>query len=129
MIFSISQYIIELFSLSFIYWLIYKWEKQIQWKQSFRKHILWILLFSKYFERKVKWIWPCTMLLALLEKCPNTMFFLVRIFLYSDWIRRFNVNLSIQSEYRKILNRKNSVFGHFSRSVDIRWNMYYKCVK
>ena len=24
------------------------------------------------------------------EKCPNTEFFLVRIFLYSDWIRRFN---------------------------------------
>ena len=23
------------------------------------------------------------------EKCPNTEFFLVRIFLYLDWIRRF----------------------------------------
>ena len=33
-------------------------------------------------------------------KCPNTEFFLVRIFLYSDWIR----------------TRKNSVFGHFLRS-------------
>ena len=31
--------------------------------------------------------------------------FLVRIFLYSDWIRR----------YRKIRTRKNSVFGHISR--------------
>ena len=27
------------------------------------------------------------------------------------------VNLRIQSEYRKIQTRKNSVFGHFSRSV------------
>ena len=27
-------------------------------------------------------------LLSLLEKCPNTELFLVRIFLYSDWIRR-----------------------------------------
>ena len=26
------------------------------------------------------------------------------------------VNIRIQSEYRKILTRKNSVFGHFSRS-------------
>ena len=34
-------------------------------------------------------------------QCPNTEFFLVRIFLYSDLIR----------------TRKNSVFGHFSRSA------------
>ena len=34
------------------------------------------------------------------EKCPNAELFLVRIFLYSDWIR----------------TRNNSVFGHFSRS-------------
>ena len=37
---------------------------------------------------------------SLHEKCPNTEFFLVRIFPHSDWIR----------------TRKNSVFGHFSRS-------------
>ena len=36
---------------------------------------------------------------ALREKCPNTEFFLVRIFLYLDWIR----------------TRKNSVFALFSR--------------
>ena len=35
------------------------------------------------------------------EKCLNTELFLVRI----------------KSEYRKIQTRKNSVFGHFSRSV------------
>ena len=29
----------------------------------------------------------------------------------------YGVNLCIQSEYRKIRTRKNSVFGHFSRSV------------
>ena len=38
---------------------------------------------------------------TLCEVCPNTEFFLVRIFPHSDWIR----------------SRKNSVFGHFSRSV------------
>ena len=27
--------------------------------------------------------------ISLREKCPTTEFFLVRIFLYSDWIRRF----------------------------------------
>ena len=31
----------------------------------------------------------------------------------------YGVNLHIQSEYRKIRTRKNSVFGHFSRSVQI----------
>ena len=47
------------------------------------------------------------------EKCPNTELFLVRIFLHSDWIRRNTVSLRIQSEYRKIRTRNNSVFGHF----------------
>ena len=37
-------------------------------------------------------------------------FFLVPIFLQSDWIR-------IQSEYRKIPTRKNSVFRQFLRSI------------
>ena len=42
---------------------------------------------------------PAGHLIALHEKCPNTEFFLVCIFPYSDWIR----------------TRKNSVFGHISR--------------
>ena len=37
---------------------------------------------------------------SLRKMCPNTELFLVRIFLYSDWIR----------------TRNNSVFGHYSRS-------------
>ena len=49
--------------------------------------------------------------LTLREKCPNTELLLVGIFLYSD------VNLRIQSEYRKIRARNYSVFGHFLRSV------------
>ena len=39
--------------------------------------------------------------ISLREKCPNAELFVVRI----------------QSEYRKIRTRNNSVFGHFSRSV------------
>ena len=31
----------------------------------------------------------------------------------------YGVNLGAQSEYRKIRTRKNSLFGHFSRSVEI----------
>ena len=63
---------------------------------------------------------PSTKLyITLHEKCPNTEFFLVRIFLYSDWIRRFSPYLlCIYSEYRKIRTRKNWVFGHSSRSVN-----------
>ena len=43
----------------------------------------------------------CSRNLSQCEKCPNTEFFLVRI----------------QSEYRKIWTKKNSVFGHFLRRV------------
>ena len=32
----------------------------------------------------------------------------------------YSVNLHVQSEYRNIWTRKNSVFGHFSRSVTFR---------
>ena len=60
------------------------------------------------------WIW------SLRENCPNTELFLVRIFLYSDWITKiYSVNLLIQSEYRKIWIRNDSVFGHFSHSADV----------
>ena len=41
---------------------------------------------------------------ALRKQCPNTEIFPVGIFVY--W-----------TEYRKIRTRKNSIFGHFSRSV------------
>ena len=40
---------------------------------------------------------------TLRENCPNMEFFLVRIFLYSDWIQEIRI-------------RKNCVFGLFSRS-------------
>ena len=54
--------------------------------------------------------------LTLREKCPNTEFFLVRIFPHSQWIR--GDTLRIQSKCRKIRTRKRTVFGHFSRSVN-----------
>ena len=44
-------------------------------------------------------------------KCPNTEFFVVRIF-------------RIQSECRKIWTRKNSVFDHFSRSDSYSENSF-----
>ena len=54
---------------------------------------------------------------TLREKCRNTEFFLVRIFLYSDCIQtEYGLNLRIQSECREIRTRKNYVFGHFSHS-------------
>ena len=45
----------------------------------------------------------------LLENCPNTKFFLLRI----------------QHECEKIRTRKNSVFGHFSRSVCVFKSLLY----
>ena len=49
-------------------------------------------------------------IVALGEKRPNTEFFLVRIFPHLDWIR--------WDTEQKIRTRKNSAFGHFSRSAD-----------
>ena len=49
--------------------------------------------------------------MTLCETCPNTEFFLVRIFPHSD---RYFVSLRIQSKCGKIRTIKNSVFGHFS---------------
>ena len=46
-------------------------------------------------------------------KVSKCEIFLVRVFLLSDWIK---IITNIQFEYRKIRPRKNSVFGHFSRS-------------
>ena len=57
--------------------------------------------------------------IALREKCLNAKFFLVRIFvLFELNTDIYSVNLRIQSEYGKIRTRKDSVFGHFSHSVD-----------
>ena len=45
---------------------------------------------------------------TLRETCPNTELFLFRIFLYSDGIQEnTDVNLRIQSKYRKIRTRKS----------------------
>ena len=58
---------------------------------------------------------------TLREKKSKYGLFLVRIFPHLDWIQRYSVNLRIQPECRKIQTRKNSVFGHFSRSdISIR---------
>ena len=65
-----------------------------------------IILYALYYIM-LYYITYYIILYSLREKCPNTEYFLVRIFPYSDWI---------QSECRKIRTRKNSVFGHFSRS-------------
>ena len=48
------------------------------------------------------------------EKCPNTDFFSGPYFpVFELNMEIYSENLCIQSEYRKIRTRKNSVFGHF----------------
>ena len=39
----------------------------------------------------------CSFERSLREKCPNSKYFLVRIFLYSDWIRGFTEQISVFS--------------------------------
>ena len=63
----------------------------------------------------------CSCTCSLRQKCPNAELFLVRIFLYSDWIRRFTPN---SVRIRKIRTRNNSVFGHFSRSGCFSWDIH-----
>ena len=56
--------------------------------------------------------------LSLREKFPNTEFFLVRIFrVFGLNTEICGVNLRNESECRKMRTRKNSLFGHLSRSV------------
>ena len=59
--------------------------------------------------------------LAHCEKCPNTEYFPGPYFpVFGLNTEIYGVNLRIQSKYRKIRTRNNSVFGLFSRSV---WRM------
>ena len=58
---------------------------------------------------------------SLRKKCPNTEFFLVPYFpVFGLNTEIYGVNRRIQFEYRKMRARKNSVFGHFSRSAFLR---------
>ena len=61
-------------------------------------------------------------LMSLREKCPNKEFFsgsyLPVLGLDTEI---YSVDIRIQSDYRKIRTRKNSVFGHFSRSVKLHY--------
>ena len=53
-----------------------------------------------------------------MTSCPNTEFFSGPYFLvFGVNTEIYGVNLRIQSEYRKIRTRENSVFGHFSHSA------------
>ena len=57
-------------------------------------------------------------LAILREKCPNTdLFWSVLSYPVFGLNTIYSVNLHIQSEYRKIRTKNNSVFGHFSRSA------------
>ena len=68
---------------------------------SLRLHSKWYsICFAAFFSQYFSFYTAC--------KVSNMEYFLVRIFLYS--VRN-----------RKIRTRKNSVFGHFSRSVRIAW--------
>ena len=57
------------------------------------------------------------MFLSIKHQVSQYGFFLVRIFPYLDliWSKLYCVNICIQSKYRKMRIRKNSVFGHFLR--------------
>ena len=58
---------------------------------------------------------------SLCEKCPNTEFFSGPYFPgFGQNTERYSVSLRFQFECGKILTRKNSIFGHFSRNVSTK---------
>ena len=67
---------------------------------------------------------PKYLLLSLREKCPNKEFFLVRIFLHSDWILRFSISpYSVRIQEN---TDQKSAFGHFSHIVFLThfWSLF-----
>ena len=82
--------------------LIRAWWLVVSWNMD---HCVKIVQTRNYFWSAFSCIWTEH---GDLQKCPNTELFL-----------NYSVNLRIQSEYRKIRTRNNSVFGHFSCSG---WN-------
>ena len=73
------------------------------------KHLFVFEILFRVFRRSVYWN------ISLREKCPNTEFFLVRIFPL------------FRSKCGKIRTRKNAVFGHFSRNMCLINNS--KCLR
>ena len=66
-----------------------------EWSLTLRFSTRACLLKCMFQETRIisgKWISKVSFEEAMHEKCPNTELFLVRIFLYSDWIRRFSPN-------------------------------------
>ena len=106
----------KIFSVIFAYLIRVSWKVLLKFTQSFKRYVKLPksamnkkgAIFKP--ERSFLWLFKPEIFFLLSErsflldslrgKCPNTEFFLIGIFLYSNWIR----------------TRKNSVFGHFSRS-------------
>ena len=68
------------------------------------------------------------MLSILCEKCPNTEYFLVRIFPHSDWIRRDTSYLSIFSPNAEKYGPENTTCLDTFHAVVILTTFYHKIV-
>ena len=104
---------------------------RFSWPNRFSKKILLplqsiLVSYSRFVYVQPKIIFK--VIFSLCKKCPYTEFFLVRIFPYFGWIEIYSVNIRIQSEYGKIRTRKNSISGHFSRSVWIVFTVIFKAL-
>ena len=80
-------------------------------------------LFQPYwFQTKVLNLWKHCLKSVQIQSYFWSVFSCIRT---EDGDSVFSPNtVRIQSKYRKILTRNNSVFGHFSHSVTIRWQQY-----
>ena len=77
--------------------LYYLWSADLSksFPNSLRQYLSIFDIFFKRFYLVEK---KCGVTNTLHEKCPNTELFLVRIFLYLDWIRRFTEQISVFSQ-------------------------------
>ena len=66
---------------------------------------------------KIEFAFLCWLTSALRKKCPNTEFFLVLIFLYSGWMRRFTPEISVFSPNVGKYGPEKTPW-HFSRCGD-----------
>ena len=76
-------------------------------------------------QRSCKFEYLCSSfvysIVSLREKCPNTKLFLIRIFLYSDWIQRFTEKISIFSPNTGKYGPEITPYLDTFHAVYVRW--------
>ena len=104
---------------------------RFSWPNRFSKKILLPLQSILVSYLRFAYVQPkiiFKVIFSLCKKCPNRSFFWSVFSRISAEFEIYSVNIRIQSEYGKIQTRKNSISGHFSRSVWIVFPVIFKAL-